>query len=134
MKRELSAGGVLFREHEVLLIKNPSGVWSFPKGHIEEGERPEQTAVREVLEETGVEGKVVDYLGEISYWYSLQGERVFKRVKFFLMSYVRGEPKASWEVLEAEFFSYREVPKLLKYEGDKRIFKRALSKLSLSAP
>ncbi len=129
MRRKFSAGGVLFRNGEVLLIKNPSGVWTFPKGNIEEGEKPEETAVREVLEETGVRGEVVDYIGEISYWYQFEGEKVFKRVKYFLMRYVEGEPRPSWEVKDAGFFPVKEARKLLKYRGDREIFQKALERL-----
>ncbi len=127
MRREFSAGGVLFRGEEVLLIKNPSEVWTFPKGIVEEGERPEETAVREVLEETGVEGEILRPLGEITYWYTLKGERVFKRVRYFLMRYLRGEPRPSSEVLDSKFFPVEEAKDLLKYKGDKEIFSKALS-------
>ena len=134
MRREFSAGGVLFRGNQVLLIKTPSGHWSFPKGRIEKGEKPEETAIREVLEETGVRGKVVDYLDEISYWFTFEGERVFKSVKFYLMLYVEGEPKPSWEVQDARFFQQNEVSRLLKYTGDKRIFSLALDKWRKLSP
>lgn len=69
MKEEFSAGGVLLKDGEVLLIKNPSDVWTFPKGLVESGENPEETAIREVSEETGVKGKIVAPIGEIRYWY-----------------------------------------------------------------
>ena len=126
MKREFSAGGVLFKDDEVLLIQNLSGVWSFPKGNIEAGETPEETAVREVWEETNVKGKILAYIGEIHYWYRLKGEKVFKTVKYYLMEYISGEPQASWEVKDARFFPTEETKKLLKYRGDKEIFKKAL--------
>jgi 8-oxo-dGTP diphosphatase len=126
MRREFSAGGVVIRGDQVLLIKNPSGVWTFPKGLVEEGETPEETALREVAEETGVEGKVEGDLGEITYWYTFEGERVFKRVRYYLMSYVRGEPKPSWEVQDARFFPLKEASRLLKYKGDREILSRAL--------
>ncbi|NPA32108.1 MAG: NUDIX hydrolase [Aquificae bacterium] len=126
MRREFSAGGVLFKDDEVLLIKNPSGVWSFPKGLVEEGEKPEQTAVREVFEETGVRGEILDYVGDIQYWYRAKDDKVFKTVRFYLMRYVSGEPKPSWEVQDAKFFPVEEAKKLLKYKGDREIFRKAL--------
>ncbi|AAC06510.1 NUDIX hydrolase [Aquifex aeolicus] len=126
MKKEFSAGGVLFKDGEVLLIKTPSNVWSFPKGNIEPGEKPEETAVREVWEETGVKGEILDYIGEIHYWYTLKGERIFKTVKYYLMKYKEGEPRPSWEVKDAKFFPIKEAKKLLKYKGDKEIFEKAL--------
>jgi 8-oxo-dGTP diphosphatase len=128
--REFSAGGVLFRDGYVLLIKTPSGVWSFPKGLVESGEKPEETAVREVFEETGVQGRPLTPLGEVSYWYVRDGQKVKKRVAYYLMAYEGGEPKPSWEVLDAKFFSVEQAKRLLKYPGDKEVFKKALELIS----
>ncbi|MEJ5338828.1 MAG: NUDIX hydrolase [Aquificaceae bacterium] len=126
MKEEFSAGGVLIREGQILLIKNPSDVWTFPKGLVEEGEKPEDTAVREVYEETGVRGKIISELGKINYWYVREGEKIRKSVVYYLMAYVDGEPEPSWEVKDAKFFPAEEVERLLKYRGDREIFHRAL--------
>ena len=134
MIKEFSAGGVLFRGDEVLLIKNPSGVWSFPKGIVEEGENPEETALREVYEETGIKGRILSYIGEIGYWYVRNGQKVQKRVAYYLMEYLEGEPKPSWEVQDASFFSVQEAEKLLKYKGDRQVFKKALELLKLQPP
>jgi len=95
---------------------------------VEEGERPEETALREVEEETGIKGKIVDYVGEISYWYTLKRERIFKRVKYYLMEYSGGKERPSWEALDVKFFPEAEVKDLLKYKGDKEIFQKALLK------
>lgn len=129
MRKEFSAGGVLLKRDQVLLIKNPSDVWTFPKGIVEKGETPEETAVREVLEETGVEGKILKDLGEITYWYTFRGERVFKRVRYYLMGYVRGEPRPSWEVKDAGFFPLKEAEGLIRYRGDREILSRAIKTL-----
>ncbi len=126
MKEEFSAGGLLIKEGRVLLIKNPSDVWTFPKGLVEKGEKPEDTAIREVYEETGVKGRIVLELGRISYWYVREGEKIRKRVVYYLMEYLHGEPKPSWEVKDAKFFTIEEAKRLLKYKGDKEIFRRAL--------
>ncbi|MCS7171461.1 MAG: NUDIX hydrolase [Aquificaceae bacterium] len=127
MMEEFSAGGVLFRGDEVLLIKSPSETWTFPKGLIEAGEKPEDTAVREVFEETGIRGKVLALLGEVTYWYMREGKRIRKRVVFYLMDYLGGEPKPSWEVKDARFVHAREAGLLLKYKGDKEMLEKALS-------
>ncbi len=132
MKREFSAGGVLVKEGKVLLIKNPSDVWSFPKGIVEEGESPEDTAIREVYEEAGVRGKIISELGEVVYWYVREGERIRKSVLYYLMEYVEGEPKPSWEVKDAKFFPLEEARKLLKYKGDKEILRKAIDILNLT--
>ena len=71
----------------------PAGrlLWSLPKGHIEAGETAEQTAVREVAEETGIDGVVVAELGSIDYWFVTEGRRVHKTVHHYLMRAVGGE-------------------------------------------
>ncbi|MCS6997880.1 MAG: NUDIX domain-containing protein [Aquificaceae bacterium] len=117
---------MLFKGRELLLVRSPSGVWTFPKGLVEAGENPEETALREVLEETGVRGRIVTPLGEINYWYVREGEKIKKKVVLYLMDYVEGEPKPSWEVKEARFVPVEEVSGLLKYKGDREVFEKAI--------
>jgi len=134
IRKEYSAGGVVFKEKkEVLLIKNPSNVWTFPKGHIEKGETKEQAALREVKEETNIDAEIITYLGEIHYFFTWKGVRVFKTVYFYLMRYISGTPVPSWEVKDAKFFPIEEAKKLIKYKGDKEIFSKALNYLGLSS-
>src|SRR5689334_16069187 len=97
MKREFSAGGVLVRRLSgrwfVAAIRpqgKPPGVWALPKGRIDEGERGEQTAPREVEEETGAGGRSLGKLGDTRYVYTWDGERIFKVVSFFLVRYGHG--------------------------------------------
>src|SRR5947209_4785785 len=68
----------------------PAGTWALPKGIIDGGESAATTAAREVAEETGVEGRVVEKLGDVKYVYTWAGERVFKVVSFFLLRAGRG--------------------------------------------
>ncbi|WP_340695304.1 NUDIX hydrolase [Hydrogenobacter thermophilus] len=127
MLYEFSAGGVLIKDGKILLVKNPSGVWTFPKGIVEQGESTEDAALREVEEETGIRGEILQKIGEIEYFYMREGERIKKKVVYFLMKYKSGEPKASWEVVDAKFFPLEDAKKLVKYKGDKEILKKALS-------
>lgn len=132
LRREFSAGGVVIKDKsEVLLIKNPSNIWTFPKGHIEKGETKEEAAIREVKEETNIDAEIVTYLGEISYFFTWQGVKVYKTVYFFLMRYLAGIPVPSWEVKDARFFPIEKVKHLLKYKGDKEIFNKAIEKIDL---
>jgi 8-oxo-dGTP diphosphatase len=132
IRREFSAGGVVIKDkREVLLIKNPSNIWTFPKGHIEKGETREEAAVREVKEETNVDAQIVTYLGEISYFFTWGGVRIYKTVYFFLMRYISGIPVPSWEVKDARFFPLNRAESMLKYKGDKEIFRKALENLHL---
>ncbi len=97
VKREFSAGGVVVRRikgawHVAAIHprgRRP-GLWALPKGNIDPGETPAETAVREVHEETGVVGKLDEKLGDVKYTYTWDGERIFKIVSFFLVRYSSG--------------------------------------------
>src|SRR3954471_18811484 len=97
MKREFSAGGVLVRrlrgEWVVAAIRpggRREGVWALPKGLIDEGESPADTAVREVAEGTGATGPLISKLGDVRNVYTWDGERIFKVVSFCLLRYSSG--------------------------------------------
>ena len=108
------------------------GVWALPKGLIGPGERPEQTALREVVEETGVESRLVGKLGDVRYVYTWDGERIFKVVSFYLLRYSRGRlgdlpPEVAHEVDEARWLPLEEGQKLLAYKGEREMAERALA-------
>jgi 8-oxo-dGTP pyrophosphatase MutT (NUDIX family) len=97
MRREFSAGGVLVRRLRgrwwLAAIRpggRPEGLWALPKGLIGPGESPEEAALREVGEETGLEASPVEKLGDVKYVYTWDGERVFKIVSFYLFRYRSG--------------------------------------------
>jgi 8-oxo-dGTP pyrophosphatase MutT (NUDIX family) len=117
--------------------KDP-GVWALPKGIIGDGERPDETALREVEEETGVEGKLLAKLGDTRYVYTWAGERVFKVVSFYLLRYSRGRlgdlpPATAHEVAEARWLPLDEAPRLLAYKGEREMAEKALSSLREAA-
>jgi 8-oxo-dGTP pyrophosphatase MutT (NUDIX family) len=110
-------------------------VWALPKGHIDEGERGEATAVREVAEETGVQGRSLGKLGDVRYWFNWEGERVFKVVSFFLVRYERGRlgdlPAAfRHEVAEVRWVPLEEAPSVLTYGGERDMARKAWERLS----
>jgi 8-oxo-dGTP pyrophosphatase MutT (NUDIX family) len=137
VRREFSAGGVVVRrvrgEWKVAAIR-PAGkdsVWALPKGLIGRGESAADTAVREVAEETGIDGRLVEKLGDIRYVYTWAGERVFKVVSFFLLRYSRGRlgnvPAAfRHEVGETRWLPLAEAPQLLSYKGEREMAAKAL--------
>jgi 8-oxo-dGTP pyrophosphatase MutT (NUDIX family) len=137
MRREFSAGGVVVRrlrgEWRLAAIR-PAGkenVWALPKGLIGPGESAADAAVREVAEETGVEGRLVEKLGDVRYVYTWRGERVFKVVSFFLVRYVRGRlgnvPEAfQHEVAETRWLPLADAPRLLSYKGEREMAEKAL--------
>jgi len=129
LKWEFSAGGVVYKKEDekiyVLLIRVKNR-WSFPKGNIEREEQREMAALREVKEETGVDAEVIDFLGEIEYWYSLHGYKIHN----YLMRYKSGEivPQKE-EIDEAQFVPLEEAERMLTYDNDKKILQRAINKL-----
>jgi diadenosine hexaphosphate hydrolase (ATP-forming) len=124
-----SAGGVVFRGDQVLLLRRPTGQWVFPKGHIDEGEDLLRTALREVEEETGVHARAVAPLGTTSYWVRLpSGQRAHKMVHWFLMEHVAGEPRPEPFFPEASFVPAREALALLSFPQDRELLARALER------
>jgi 8-oxo-dGTP pyrophosphatase MutT (NUDIX family) len=146
VKREFSAGAVVVRRLKgrwwVAAIRpggKPEGVWALPKGQVAPGDSTEATALREVAEETGLEGRVVGKLGDTRYvytesWEGGSGERVFKVVSFFLVRYSRGRigdlpPEHAHEVAEARWLPLEDAPRLLAYKGEREMATEALSRL-----
>jgi 8-oxo-dGTP pyrophosphatase MutT (NUDIX family) len=113
----------------------PDGVWALPKGHIDEGESAEATALREVAEETGARGRPAGKLGDVRYWYVWEGERVFKVVSFFLVRYAGGRlgdipAEHRHEVEEAAWLPLDEAPRLLAYGGERDMARKAAARLA----
>lgn len=97
-------------------------LWSLPKGHIEEGETSEQTAIREVAEETGINGEVVAELGSIDYWFVTEGRRVHKTVHHFLLRSLGGElSDADVEVTQVAWVPLSELDSRLAYADERRL-------------
>jgi 8-oxo-dGTP pyrophosphatase MutT (NUDIX family) len=145
MRREFSAGGVLVRTirgRTMVAAIRPRGrerVWALPKGHIDAGETAAETAMREVREETGVEGRLVEKLGDIRYvytarWEGERGERIFKVVSFFLLRAGRGrigeiDETMRVEVSEARWLPLGEAPRLLSYDGERKMAAKAWERI-----
>jgi 8-oxo-dGTP pyrophosphatase MutT (NUDIX family) len=148
VKREFSAGGVVVkrikgrwhlaairprRDHHV------PEIWALPKGRIDEGESGAETAAREVLEETGISGEVVQKLGDVRYvytqtWGTGRGTRIFKVVSFFLLRATGGRigdiPEGmEVEVAEARWLPLDESPRLLSYKGEQEMAEKAIGVL-----
>ncbi len=113
-------------------------LWSLPKGHIEVGETAEQTAMREVAEETGVRGSVLAALGSIDYWFVTDGRRVHKTVHHYLMRFSGGElSDDDVEVAEVAWVPIRELPSKLAYADERRLAEVAhelIDKLQTDGP
>jgi 8-oxo-dGTP pyrophosphatase MutT (NUDIX family) len=141
MRREFSAGGVLVRRLQgrwVLAAIRPAGkkpgTWALPKGRIDDGERGEETALREVAEETGAHGRSLGKLGDVRYFFNWEGERVFKVVSFFLVRYEGGRlgdipAEHRHEVAEVRWLPLLDAPRLLAYGGERAMARKALERL-----
>jgi 8-oxo-dGTP pyrophosphatase MutT (NUDIX family) len=135
--REFSAGGVVVRRMRgrsyiaAVRVKDGS-LLALPKGHIEPGESGADTAIREVREETGIEGALVEKLDDIRYWYTRDGARVLKVVSFFLLRYRSGSVRdyQREEVDGAEWVPLEEAAQRLAYRGEKEMARAALSKVA----
>ena len=134
-EQQVSAGGVVYREKtsgvEVVLIKvGPIIRWQLPKGIVDNGETPEQAAVREVREETGLVAKIESSLEKIEYWYvsgSKTGKvRYHKFVHFYLMKYRSGSTDGhDDEVLEARWVPITDAIRMLSFKSERELVEKA---------
>jgi 8-oxo-dGTP diphosphatase len=166
MIREISSGGVVLRQSEggweiaviepqkekavaetsesspasfapPAKVKAVKPVYALPKGLLDPGEKPEQTAVREALEETGVTAKVIGKLADTKYVYVRKWsdqQRVFKIVSFYLLMYESGEidniaPEMRIEVNRAFWMPIAEAAKKLSYSTEKKVVRQAVEQL-----
>ncbi len=135
MTSAVSSGGVVYRVRdggvELALCGRHSGLWALPKGTPESGETLEQTALREVREETGLEVEIEAPLGHIEYWFTLPRERVHKRVYFYLMAPCGGsvdDHDPEFDVVE--WFPAQAASATLTYASEIEVVGRALEALA----
>jgi 8-oxo-dGTP pyrophosphatase MutT (NUDIX family) len=146
---ETSAGGLVIdgldgpRDSQVAALigridRRGRMLWSLPKGHIEQGETAEQTAIREVAEETGIRGSVLAALGRIDYWFVTDGRRVHRTVHHYLMRFSGGElSDEDLEVAEVAWVPIQELPSRLAYADERRLAEVAdelIGKLQTDGP
>ena len=134
IQRAVSAGGVVYRQTDTgvqiaLCGRHDPPTWNLPKGTPDEGETLEQTALREVLEETGLYAKLGNSLGEISYWFDWTEEdvRFHKTVYFYLMEKQSGCIEFhDDEFDEVQWFLAEDAIKALTFGNEVKIVRRAL--------
>jgi 8-oxo-dGTP diphosphatase len=139
MTFEFSAGAILYKKEQkqfyFALILDSYGRWTFPKGHLEKGEKPEKAARRELAEEIGVKDpKIIKLLEKIDYWFKLEGQLIHKFVYFYLMEAPPGtklSPQET-EIKEARWFEPQAAAAILGYKKDSLpALKKAFLKLKI---
>lgn len=131
MIEAVSCGGVVIFRGKILLLyknfRNRYEGWVLPKGTVEPGETHEQTALREVLEESGADADIIEYVGKSSYTFLVPEDTVEKEVHWYLMrgkSYY-SRPQASEYFKDSGFYKYHEAIHLLKFANEKEMLERA---------
>lgn len=124
-KFEFSAGGVVIDKNKMLLIRvtNLAGekVWTLPKGHFEKGESAEETAKREVQEETGYECEIINKLDKTEYFYKKNNKLIKKSVSWFLMKPIKKVGEPDKEVEDIAWIDVKTVKNVLSYDSDKKL-------------
>ena len=134
MYKAVSCGGVVIFKGKILLLyknfRNRYEGWVLPKGTIEKGETYQETALREVKEETGVNARINEYVGKSEYSFSIPGDVVEKEVHWFLMasdSYY-SRPQREEYFYHSGYYKYIEAYHLLKFPNEKMILEKAYNK------
>ena len=114
--------GLLIGRRDLKDLKQERLLWSLPKGHIEAGETPEQAAIREVAEETGITSEITKALGVIDFWFMAGGKRIHKTVHHYLFREVGGTlaPQIT-EVDDVGWFPLEEIVGMLAYPDEKKL-------------
>ena len=136
MRVETSSGIVVFRvtdkERQYLLLDRKEGFLDFPKGHIEKGETETEAALRETLEESGLQvTPIPGFRKEIDYWFRHQGELIHKIVVMFTAKVSNGaSPEISFEHVGLRWLNYEDSMNLLKYDNQKELLEEVEKFLS----
>ena len=127
----VSCGGVVIFRGKILVLykhfQNKYDGWVLPKGTVEEGESHKETALREVLEETGARACIMKYVDKSEYTFNVPEDKVSKEVYWYLMradSYY-SKPQREEYFTDSGFYKYHEAYHLLKFANEKQILEKA---------
>lgn len=137
MKNATSCGGVVIHKGKILLLYKNYGDrysgWVLPKGSMEEGETYEQTALREVKEETGATGEIIKYIDDTKFEFNSPEGRILKTVKWFLMKSQNyySKPQRSEFFEDSGYYKFHEAYHLLYFANEKQILEKAYEEYKL---
>ncbi|MDO4519402.1 MAG: NUDIX domain-containing protein [Eubacteriales bacterium] len=126
-----SCGGVVIFRGKILTLfksyKNRYEGWVLPKGTVEKGETFEETALREVREEAGVNATIVKYIGKSQYNFTVPDDIVTKEVHWFLMAAdnYHSKPQREEYFVDSGYYKYHEIYHLLRFSNEKQIVEKA---------
>lgn len=124
--KEKSCGAVVFRGKKYLLLHYESGHWDFPKGHMERGESEEQTAIREVKEETGLDVDIIPgFMEKITYFFKKNGRLIGKDVIFLIGRAKSEDARLSYEHKAYKWLAYEEALELITFKNSRNVLKKA---------
>ncbi len=139
-REEHSAGGVVFRvdagQPLFLLIRDSYQNWGFPKGHIEQGEQPDQAARREVAEETGLSELVIrGNIETIDWYFRFRGQLIHKSCQFFLMESLEAttSPQRNEGITACRWIAFDEADSLISYANAREVLRRAQEMVTASS-
>lgn len=125
MKKEKSCGIIVFNEDKILLVHHNKGHWGLPKGHVEENETEEETAIRETKEETNVDASIIPGFREVI-TYSPKHNTI-KDVVFFIGKPITSELEPQEiEVSEVKFVPINKVVEIITHVDEQEVVKKAL--------
>lgn len=136
--KEETGGGIIFRRSsgqvEILLIRDTKGRWTIPKGHVEEGEKKQQTALREIQEETGLKSlRIVDWLGKTKFNYRRGDSLILMTTHVYLIEALANTdqltPGDSEGITDVKWFKVKEALDLIAYENMSKLLLMALRKI-----
>lgn len=131
MIKEVSSGGIVVFCNTILLLKKYNGDWVLPKGKVEKDETLSRAALREVKEETGVDGNIISYIGKINYKYkSIRDDEIVSKVVhwYYMKTYsMECRPLKSEGFKLAKFVHRDRVLEVLRYEDEKKIIRKVLN-------
>ena len=141
--RATSAGGLVIRivdgRHQIVLGRRrrerDSATWTLPKGTPDAGERTEETAIREVTEETGLEVAILERVGDVEYWFMQSGTRIHKTVHYFLMTAVGGGlERHDDEFDEVRWVDLAEAEQVMSHDSERRVVAEATGAIDRHFP
>lgn len=131
MIKEKSAGCIIIENEKILLVKQTSGNWGFPKGHLEKGESETEAAIRETKEETNLDVTILDENKRYSIEYDTNKGTHKEAVYFLAKKTSNNISRQESEITEIKWFNFEEAIETISFENAKELLRKVLTDLKL---